>query len=59
MKYTDIIPTNYMITKIDRKYGATSKEALKMRLLVVAYKMRHTRTYNDCRDYYEKVMNKG
>jgi hypothetical protein len=28
-------------------------------LLVVAYKMRHTRTYNDCRDYYEKVMNKG
>lgn len=54
-----VIPTNYMITKVDRKFGATTKETLMMRLYVLSYKTNGKRTYEDCINLYEKLMEKG
>lgn len=52
----DIIPTNYMITKIARTYGVTSKQALKMRWYVLQYKTTNTVSYNDCLKVYKKMI---
>ena len=52
----DIIPTNYMITKVARIYGVTSKQALKMRWYVLQYKTTNTVSYNDCLKVYKKII---
>ena len=53
-----VIPTNYMITKVDCKYGTTAKETLMMRLYVLSYKTNHKRTYEDCINLYNELINR-
>lgn len=53
-----IIPTNYMITKVEREFGPMAKETLMMKLYVLSYKTNKKRTYEDCIKFYEKVMEK-
>ena len=52
----DVIPTNYMITKVARAYGTSSKQALKMRMYVLQYKTTNTKSYNDCLKLYKELM---
>ena len=54
-----LIPTNKMITDIAQKFGVDSKEAIKMRLLVVSYKSNKSHNYNDCLEFYKKSMKRG
>lgn len=54
-----LIPTNKMITDIAQKFGVDSREAIKMRLLVVSYKSNKSHDYNDCLEFYKKSMKKG
>ena len=54
----DRMQTNLMITRVVRRYGTTSKEALEMRLVVLSYKTGKQRTYEDCVRTYEKLMKK-
>lgn len=51
-----VIPTNYMITTVDAKYGTDAKETIVMRLYVLSYKTNKKRTYADCLDLYNKLM---
>lgn len=51
-------PTNAMITYVSEKYGAGSKEAVEMRLMVRGYILRRGVTYEDCKKTYEYLMKK-
>ena len=51
-----MIPTNKMITEVDKKYGKDSKETLLMRLYVLSYKTNKHRTYADCFELYNRLI---
>lgn len=51
-------PTNKMITDIVNKFGNDSREAIEMRLVIISYKGRGTRTYEDCLKTYKKLLDK-
>ena len=51
-----MVPTNKMITEVDKKYGKDSKETLLMRLYVLSYKTNKHRTYADCLELYNRLI---
>jgi len=47
-----------MVTIIEEKFGADSKNAMYMRVLAKGYYLKHGVTFEECRNFYQLLLKK-